>query len=360
MSSPVSVSALIVSYQRDEWLERCVRSLVFAADSNSFSFEISVVINGPDPKSWDKARALRDSFRGCPIEVIRLEMTETPARARNLALSSLSRVKAEKWILFIDDDAFVEPDFFARFTGVLLAFPDAGAIGGPNLTPPGSSVFQRATGEVLSSRLGCFDSYTRYRPVGAARRATERDLILCNLFVRGELLSGSSFPCDFKCAEENWLIQTLVSRGYQVIYDPVLRVWHERRPGFITLGRQVLKYGYGRGQNVFRRPRSARAPHLVPSGAVLAGIVLCLLASLVPSAARLLGVLTVLYFALIFCWAGRNTGSFSTWMLKASLFPVIHVCYGIGVLTGLSCELYAACLRFLRRLGLRSVRDGRI
>ncbi len=319
---PVSVQALIVTQGRTAWLCRCIKSLTAAAE-HCGEVQLSFVlgINGLDTKSSAALDELNLSY-------VSLKHS-TPAQARNSLFAQLSG----DWVLFIDDDAFVAPDFFECFLVALKTFPEAGAVGGPNLTHPDSSPFQRVTGEVLSSRFATFLSCARYRPVGAIRPCNEAALILCNLFVKNECLLPLKFPTHIVSAEENWLLTRMAKDGAQLIYAPALWVWHERREGFRALARQVFKYGRGRGQSLRLNPDAIRATHLLPS--------ICLLYTIGYGAALGAGAVPLFpgaalfpaYAALCAWFAATRTRSF----FKASLiFPLIHVSYGAGVLVGLT------------------------
>lgn len=321
----MELTALIVSRGRAQWLKRCVASLEAAARSCSeIKLAVLIGVNGPDPET-------KASFGGAH----QLEY-DSPAGARNQLLGFVQ--PTTDWVLFIDDDAFVEPDYFKKFIALHAQHPQVSAIGGPNLTPPAASFFEKATGAALSSRFATFLSYARYRAVGKARPCNEEALILCNLFVKRSALERKPFPAHFKCAEENWLLQSLSARGERLLYAPELSVWHERRSTLGALAAQVYKYGYGRGQNIRSRPTSLKIAHVIPS--------LCIAYSLVAAVCVLFGasvlwlsgpVAAYLFMAMV---AGVRALRLVKLELSAiaavmALFIVIHVCYGLGVTLGM-------------------------
>jgi glycosyltransferase involved in cell wall biosynthesis len=334
-SEPLAVSALIISAGRPQWLKRCVQSLVQQSGPET-PLRIEIAINGPDAESEQAARWLTQNFPQQSIRVERLQARLTPAEARNRMLPNL----AGEWVLFIDDDAYIEPDYFETFRRTLARFPEAVAIGGPNLTPPGSTVFQEAAGEALCSRLATFTSVSRYRPTGDARTGSDTELILCNLFVRLDLLreladtEDGVFPPDFKCAEENWLLQSLAAEGLKIVYEPRLCVRHERRGRPREFATQVYKYGYGRGQNIRRRPETLRAVHLLPSFCLALTILTLMKWLLLGGFEPAFRVLTAAYVMLCVVAAARVTRDFRRFWIILFLFPLIHASYGAGVLRG--------------------------
>ncbi|MBI3557789.1 MAG: glycosyltransferase [Deltaproteobacteria bacterium] len=318
---PISVQALIVTHGRASWLNRCINSLTRAADHcDEIRLSFSLGVNGSDPQTSQTLDELKLPF-------IAVEPT-TPAEARNKLFASMTG----EWILFIDDDAFVAPDFFECFLMALKSFPKSDAIGGPNLTHVDSSPFQRATGQALASRFATFLSYARYRATGPLRACNESALILCNLFVRRSALGALRFPSHIVCAEENWLLARMSEQGAQLVYAPALWVWHERREGFYALAGQVFKYGRGRGQSLRLGLGAIRVTHVLPS--------LCLFYTAAFAAAFCLGATDLLpgatpflvYAALCAWFAATRTDSFLTAIL---IFPLIHCAYGVGIIVGL-------------------------
>ncbi len=327
----MSISALIITYRRPAWLARCTLSLLAAAQTAGCSAQlrIRIGVNGPDAEGWSEALSLHQKFPEIVAKPEKFDPGETPAHARNLLLKKT----AGAWILFIDDDAFVGENYFQRFFAMVRDFPRIAVIGGPNLTPPDSSPFQLAAGNALCSRFATFTSFSRYLPNGAPRRCLENELILCNLFVRRSCLGEQPFPGDFQCAEENWLLQSIAAQGLQLIHDPGLQVWHERRASLKEFAFQVFKYGFGRGQNIIRRPATMKAAHLIPVAAIFAGLVLLLVAAAGGGGQSLL--LPFLAYTCLCVFSARKSASLAFWLRTMALFPVIHVSYGAGIVAGI-------------------------
>src|SRR6185295_1284478 len=131
---PGAISVLIVTRSRVKLLERCLRSVLEAAQAGpGLPLEVVVHVNGADPATASSlelfnqvARSLGVSFR-FREEAVAL----SPAGARNRALSEATG----EWVFFADDDVFVPRALFRDFTRLLANFPEAIALGGPNLTP---------------------------------------------------------------------------------------------------------------------------------------------------------------------------------------------------------------------------------
>jgi hypothetical protein len=283
-------------------------------------------------------RELTPRFQSREIEIrLREEPCAlSPAGARNRALSDARG----EWIYFADDDIFVPETLFESFAAHLGSEPDAVVLGGPNLTPPHSTLFQRASGLAMSSPLGTWQSVPRYRAVGPRRDCGEESLILCNLFADRSALGENPFVDTLCCGEENWLIRKLGALGRPMIYAPDLHVWHERRGTLSGFARQIFTYGRGRGQNLRLAlgEASGFSPrYLLPSLGVIysVGVACALLDG--HGAAPMLGLPYLAYaLACPFAAFARIEESTPARLLGALLFPVIHVLYGLGVLAGIA------------------------
>jgi succinoglycan biosynthesis protein ExoA len=354
MKKPLRLCALIVTHRRPDWLKRCVLSVSTAvAGTPGIELSFLIWINGPDPESVTVARGLEVELgNDYPLRVECASMVSTPAEARNRALLQTD----SEWIFFIDDDAFINEGFFEEFLGALGFFPRAAVIGGPNLTPPASSLFQRASGLMLSTRLAAYTSSARYVGSGRVRQCHEESLILCNLFVKKGELRPAPFPADFFCGEENWLLQSMRDQDVEMIYQPALYVFHERRAGLGAFLNQVFRYGAGRGKNIRLRPATFKAPHIVPS--------LCLIYLVWASAMGLkIGRMSSLSVGLLVAYALLCAGSAFASLIRTRcteetvrtaavslfLYPLLHVSYGLGVIYGLLDLNYGSLLSHLFR-----------
>ena len=152
--------------------------------------------------------------------------------------------------MFLDDDVTVRPDCWPGSPTLAAEHPEVGVFGGPNDTPEGSTRFQFVQGAAMASMAGAGPVRRRYG-VHPAGPADERFFILCNLAVRREVMRAVR-PRPV-CAEENALLHELRRAGVPMHFDPSLVVLHERRPTVSGFGRQMHKYGRGRGQLMVRR-----------------------------------------------------------------------------------------------------------
>jgi hypothetical protein len=278
-----------------------------------------------------KAQIEEEVRRHFPDAVVDDAARSLPGGGRN---ALIEKARGEL-LLFIDDDVEVHSELLARLARLAGELPGVGVFGGPNLTPRGSSRFQVIQGAVLGSIVTSGPIRRRYgkHPSGSV---DERSLILCNLAVRRSTMRP--FQVDLACAEENQMLLDLERHGVEMRYDPDLIVYHERRDTAKGFSRQIYKYGYGRGQVLRRNPRSFRLAYLVPSAT-------CVYVAITPALSNVIGpwALAPLATYCIFVLAGGAKVAYSmrkigAWAPATALIVLVHACYGVGVMAGLTAR----------------------
>lgn len=312
------VSVCIVTGRRARLLDACLESLGRQVDAPPF--ELLVCADA----DHDVAATVHARFPDARVALVDKSL---PGAARNLLIEEARG----DLLLFLDDDVVFEPHLLRRLAELAEAHPDASVFGGPNLNPPRSSAFQRVQGAVLASIVASGPVRRRYgeHPPGPA---DERFFVLCNMAVRREAMLP--FATDLVCAEENAVLAEMSRRRLEMRYDPGLVVYHERRDTYRGFVRQMFKYGRGRGQVLARDRRSIRAAYFAPP-ALLAYLALAPWLSLVHPIAS---VPVALYGLAVFAAAlevGRSLRHFRCVPLAALLIVTVHVCYGVGIVTGL-------------------------
>jgi glycosyltransferase involved in cell wall biosynthesis len=304
-------------------MRACLASL--KAQDSPPAFEVLVCLTATDP---DGTAEIRSSFPSARIGTL---LRATPAQARN----ELVREATGDLLYFVDDDVALAPDALARLQTLADGHPEADVFGGPNLTPPNCTSFERTQGAVLSSFIGAGPVRRRYgrHPAGPA---DERWFILCNLAVRTAAMRA--FDANLVCAEENALLSAMSADGVVMYYEPELLVYHERRPDLRTFAAQMRKYGRGRGQAIRRHPQNFRLPYAPPAVLLLYLVALAPAVAVggVPAAAPLAAYGVALGTQGI--KVGVTLRRARSGLLAAALIAVMHLNYGFGLLWGLLCR----------------------
>lgn len=158
-------------------------------------------------------------------------------------------------LVFIDDDAYPE----INFLDVLdkdFADEKVVAVGGPAITPPSDTFWQKVSGAVFLSSLsgGCPERYT---PIG--KRGNVDDWPSVNFSIRKEKFSEiGGFNGDFWPGEDTKLCLDLIKKyPGSIVYNPELIVYHHRRAGLLKHLKQVGGYGLHRGFFAKRYPENS-------------------------------------------------------------------------------------------------------
>lgn len=293
------------------------------------NWELVIVLNGASPEVTDWAHAWVEA-KNRPTRLVEI-LEARPGAARS---EGVPFCRGEI-VFFLDDDILVARDVITTALDV-FSDPAVLAAGGPNLTPPGSDTWERASGAVMESRIGAGRMSRRYRPTSRVKSVDEHSLILCNLAVRKDaLLNARVFPHRHMVSnEENLLLQELSRTGGRLVSAPGLTVFHKRRSTLGGIAQQAAKYGEGRVQNLILLPQTFHVRYLLPSGvlALLAatpalvtweGAHACIPAALYGGA--------VFFAAIAASWKKRDWALLGTFPLVCVL---VHLSYGWAFIRG--------------------------
>ncbi len=324
-SATPEISVCITTRGRPALLDLCLKTLSSQIDAPPFELLICCQADTL------AAPIVRARF---PNAIIGLVEEAFPGGARNFLVE---RAKGEL-LFFLDDDVTFDPELLQRLAEAGRRYPETSVFGGPNLTPPHSTLFQTVQGAILGSVLATGPVRRRYGRHSAGQ-ADERFFTLCNMAVRRDVMR--SFGPSLSGGEENALLNELAERGALMRYQPDLVVFHERRSTYGGFVKQMEKYGRGRGQVMVRHPRSTRPAHVLP-------IVMWLWILSLPFVAVLVTpwyLVTVALYAMGLVAAGSAVAlgmgdvpikkRVGVVVLGAGLTATVHFCYGIGVARGL-------------------------
>lgn len=283
------------------------------------------------------------------LEVIVTEGTQ-PSRQRNCAAGT---VATGEIIYFLDDDSRVRPGFLHRAVR-LYADPAVAAAGGPSLTPETDSRLQHAYAMVFASAIGGGGMRNRYRQTGEVRETSDRELILCNLSFRRELfLACGGFDERLYPNEENELMERLRRDGRRLIHDPCLAVLRSQRPTLRAFCRQLLGYGRGRGE------QTVLSGVVKPITFVPSMFLLYLL--LLPLSHKAVYYLPLLCYLLLIggfaAFEGIRSGRPRAACLLPAVFPLFHLCYGLGMIRGLAFPRWKRPSPAAAELTIRRVKE---
>ncbi|MEM9382995.1 MAG: glycosyltransferase family 2 protein [Planctomycetota bacterium] len=107
------ISAVVVNYQGEAYLEACIRSI---QEQSLPVAEIVVVENASTDASLN---VLNSHFRG--VEILRMKSNVGACTARNVGM----RAAKYRWVLLVDNDVVLAPNTLERLRDALVERPDA-------------------------------------------------------------------------------------------------------------------------------------------------------------------------------------------------------------------------------------------
>jgi glycosyltransferase involved in cell wall biosynthesis len=244
-------SIVIVTFNRKKELQLCLDSI--SSQKIDFPFEVIVVYNG-ESSYTDKTQS-----KSLKIENIMIS-SSTPAHARNIGITKATG----EYIFFLDDDCILPKNYFQQIN----FSSDWDILGGPDRTPNGALPLQVLIGQVLSSPFCMGFTIKRHSSTSkqANNHATERDLILCNLWFKRNIFTdeGHKFEESLFRNEENFLLKQLKIKNKKITYVPGLYVFHSRKNDLKKLATSVVKSGECRVQNFFKLPEKSELIYFSP------------------------------------------------------------------------------------------------
>lgn len=324
------ISIIIVTYNR----EKMLRDLLDQLNLLVSNVEIILVNNSNE--------SLNDSHIPSKVTHFIHKKFSSPAAARNAALEHATK----EWVLFFDDDIILPDHYFQQAIYLLEKYPNIDIFGGPDQTPIRASYFQQALGLALQSPMTT--AHTRLRHLKQNKtilKATERDLILCHLWIRRSFLKDHdlSFPESYFRNEENLLIHQAQTKGAEIYYFSDLFVFHYRKANLVPLAFAVFRSGFYRIKSIKKIPSLSGILFLIPSFWII--FIFCTFTQLLENNSLHPAYVQIwaLYIFLSVAFTLKVTIKRPQYFFVALLYQImINLLYGLGTLTGL--------LRLLLRL----------
>lgn len=216
---------------------------------NGPEWELFVLPNEEEPHEWqndDRIRVIPSGRVG-------------PADKRDIG----AKLANGDVLVFLDDDSYPEQDLL-EIASHHFSKPEVVALGGPGVTPPSDSFWQRVSGAVFLSRY-TGGAPERYVPVGVAREMDDWPSV--NLMVRRDIfLAVGGFDCKYWPGEDTKLCLKLKQTGKKLLYIPEMVVWHHRRVGLRAHLKQIGAYGLHRGYFARHYPETSfRLKYFAPT-----------------------------------------------------------------------------------------------
>jgi glycosyltransferase involved in cell wall biosynthesis len=207
------ITVIIPTFNRAGLLANCLKSLAFL-DFSLEKLEIIII----DDASVDETEKIVNLFKNRFHYIIYQKNNENQgvSFSRNKGLS-LAR---GKFIVFLDDDCFVSPDWLKAILGTFSAYPGVSAVGGSvNCTP--KSAFAQA---------GYLSEFSSWLPGGGIRKIN--NIPACNAAYRASEIKNCYFEQGLQPFEDSLFNYRLVLAKKKIIFNPCIKVFHQKGENF--------------------------------------------------------------------------------------------------------------------------------
>jgi len=325
----VVVSVGVVARNEAAHIEATLRALL-ALDFPADQYEIIVVDGGSTDGTRDLAGRI---LAGAGVQGRVLNERDFGGRglcfSRNLVLDQ-SAAEA-RYIAFIDADCIAEPSWLRELLSVLQdAGEDVAGAGGGRAIAPTEDEKELVINTFLTSHIG-----SGFNPVFSSHPAeVVRSIANYNALYRKDVLGRFRYDESLGVSDDNEVNYRIARAGFRFRFVASARNYHRETNSVREFARNMFAYGMNIA-NAMRKHKTLMRP-FVPFSLGLIAYLLGLplwVAWLGPLALLPLGAYGLLGLGAL-CEVALATRSLvSLWVL--ALFPLEHVCYGLGVLANL-------------------------
>lgn len=279
---------------------------------------------------WDEPKRAIESLKLVDypkkdLEIFLIRGTN-PSKQRNEGI----KLSKGEIIVFLDNDSEIPKDYLKRIESLHKTYD---IVGGPAETSEEDTFLGKCEGYVIASYFASQKMQSKFKGIGKLREATEKELILCNLSIKKEvLIKYGLFNENLYPNEENELLNNLQKNGIKAVYDPKTPIYRRQRETLYKFSKQFYKYGKSRIEHFKEKPENTNPIFFAPAIFLLYILSLSLYNPLWYLIPLILYILMVIISTIKIIIEHKSI-KFS--LIVPALFPLVHISYGIGILVGI-------------------------
>lgn len=246
----------------------------------------------------------------------------------------LKAAKGER-CAFIDDDAYPNSKWLTNALEVFNSSPKIAVVGGPNVTPPDDTFWEKVGGHIYESYLTSGELQYRFIP---KKRRFVGELPGVNLIIRKDVLKKiGGFDSRLYSGDDSKVCSAITSLGYKVCYDPKVIVYHHRRAFPLGHLKQIRSMGKHRGFFVKAYPQTLAPLYFLPTILTL-GLLGGLVASIFSFQIRVIYIFSfIVFFLLGYFSSVKYAGYFKSIFVSIGIM-LTHIIYGISFIRGMTLK----------------------
>ena len=307
-------SVILPTFGRPDEVENFLESMKL---QRLKSFEVIVVDGSLD----DNLYPVIDNFKSSLDLKYFHEKGLGASESRNLGCE---KAKGD-FLVFIDSDCVVPPDYFNKVQAFLKQHPEIDAYGGPDAADESFSPFQKAVNYAMTSMLTTGGIRGKKKHVGKFQ------LRGFNMGIKREAFFNVGGYSGMQVAEDIDLSMRLLKAGYKTALIDEAFVYHRRKSSFYRFFRQLFFHGKGRIDLHLKHGDALKLVHMLPSFFVLYLVIGIVTAFVFLPLFYLFLASLALYIFMVFVDAARQNRSIWVGILSIVTSLELLVAYGLGV-----------------------------
>jgi glycosyltransferase involved in cell wall biosynthesis len=299
-------------FNEEHSIRRCLDSIL-GQDYNNI-IEILVIDGG----SNDRTAEIVSVYAG---KDLRIKLLENPRRVQACAMN-IAIDKARGSILVrVDGHSILDTDYVSNAVSVLEK-SSASVVGGA-ISPVGIGWKSEGIGAAMNSKIGSGPA-TFHNPDAPAHFV---DTVYLGVFAMDDLKAVGGYDESF-VANEDAELNYRLSELNGVYFDSSIKSSYLPRDSFQSLGRQYFRYGRYRAKTMLKHPNSISPRQLAPP--------LLIFALLYKKRLSVAGAYILFIFLGALIGPIRKPRAIAGYLVAV---PIMHFCWGIGLIFGLIREL---------------------
>lgn len=319
---PSFVSVIIPVRDEEDYIEKCIRSLI-DQDYPKDSYEV-LVVNG---MSNDNSKEIVLSLSNKYLNIL---LFENPDLLTSFGLNIGIRKSKGEIIIVLGGHSLVKVDFIMK-NAEILEKVDATCVGGP-IESLGETYTARAISLAMASTFGVGNALFRY-----SEKEEYVDTVAFGAYKREVFKEIGLFDEELARNQDDEFNYRLRKAGGKIFITPQIRSYYYSRATLKKLWKQYFWYGFWKVRVLQKHPRMMRLRQFVPPTFVLS-IILSLACSWqyhISFFLLLLILISYLSSNLFFSFKIAREGGWKYFLMLPVVFATLHFSYGTGFLAGL-------------------------
>lgn len=327
------ITAMIVARNEEEYIEKCLKSLLEQSYPNE-SYEIIIIDGVSTDKTVELARRTDTLFNdkfvdGNDSKKVGIKYFSNPKKNLASGWNMGIRNAQGDYVVRIDAHAYADKDFLLNSMKTMSEVGDAVCVGGA-LNTESLSAKGNVIKEVLSSPFGVGGSKFRYM-----KTAGYVDTVAYGLYKKDIFDQIGYFDETLERTQDNDLHRRIRATGGRFYLNPDIKTFYYSRDSVKKMMKQAFLNGKWTMINFKRTPGKMAIRHFIPFAFVGTMISSALLGPINKGFWTIAAAVLLLHLTVGLVFAIRKTNNKTHSIIMPLVFLLLHLSYGTGSIAGL-------------------------